>query len=202
MADTPLEFYGSRVRALRLKKGWRIEDLARRSGLSVRAIHNIESGVTTRPRPQSLGWVAKALGVEPEELWRTSPEPGLEAPSIASLPRWVVIARDARGQVINRWSLFQESIRIGRDPKNEVVLTDVHVSHFHAHVAIREGKLEIRDLGSSNGTYVAGVRISQARTIGFGEAVQIRPFVLEFHLSAPPELGPERTYDWAGKTRR
>jgi transcriptional regulator with XRE-family HTH domain len=46
------------------------EDLAQRSGLSVRAIRNLETGHTSRPRKQSLLLLAKALGLSPAEMAR------------------------------------------------------------------------------------------------------------------------------------
>ncbi|WP_078883808.1 AAA family ATPase [Streptomyces sp. NRRL S-340] len=46
------------------------EDLARRSGLSVRAIRNLETGHTARPRKQSLRLLAQALGLPPADVGR------------------------------------------------------------------------------------------------------------------------------------
>jgi transcriptional regulator with XRE-family HTH domain len=46
------------------------EDLAERSGLSVRAIRNLETGHTSRPRKQSLLLLGKALGLPPAEVGR------------------------------------------------------------------------------------------------------------------------------------
>lgn len=53
-----------------------------------------------------------------------------------------------------------ERVRIGRHPQNELVLEDTSVSRFHARVewSRRPGAPMIVDLGSSNGTYVDGVR--------------------------------------------
>lgn len=53
-----------------------------------------------------------------------------------------------------------ERVRIGRDPDNELVLEDTSVSRFHARVdwGRRVGLPFVTDLGSSNGTYVDGVR--------------------------------------------
>ncbi|MER6530158.1 AAA family ATPase [Streptomyces sp. NPDC001508] len=46
------------------------EDLAEKSGLSVRAIRNLETGHTARPRKQSLLLLAGALGLPPAEVTR------------------------------------------------------------------------------------------------------------------------------------
>ncbi|MGI5441152.1 AAA family ATPase [Streptomyces shenzhenensis] len=46
------------------------EDLAEKSGLSVRAIRNLETGHTARPRKQSVLLLAEALGLSPAEVAR------------------------------------------------------------------------------------------------------------------------------------
>lgn len=57
-----------------------------------------------------------------------------------------------------------ERIRIGRHPENDLVLEDSSVSRFHARVewARRPGPPVVADLGSSNGTFVDGVRRARA----------------------------------------
>ncbi|MFZ4143294.1 NB-ARC domain-containing protein [Streptomyces griseoincarnatus] len=52
------------------------EDLAERSGVSVRAIRNLETGHTSRPRKQSLLLIAKALGLPSGEIGRLMRRPG------------------------------------------------------------------------------------------------------------------------------
>ncbi|MFE7778393.1 FHA domain-containing protein [Streptomyces sp. NPDC057445] len=56
------------------------------------------------------------------------------------------------------------TIRIGRAPENDLVVDDLTVSRRHAELQARpEGTYEIVDLGSHNGTYLNGVRITRAR---------------------------------------
>jgi pSer/pThr/pTyr-binding forkhead associated (FHA) protein len=49
-------------------------------------------------------------------------------------------------------------VRIGRNSKNDIVLVDAKIecllSRTHAEIAFRGGRAELRDLGSTNGTYV------------------------------------------------
>jgi ABC transport system ATP-binding/permease protein len=67
-------------------------------------------------------------------------------------------------------------LRIGRAPDNEVVVSDLGVSRYHAELRRRgSGGFEISDLGSHNGTYVNGQRVSsapvtEADIIGIGPA--------------------------------
>jgi len=64
--------------------------------------------------------------------------------------------------------------RVGRANDNDIVLDDPLVSQFHATIAwTSPGVWEIRDLGSSNGTFVQGVRLQggERRALGPGAVV-------------------------------
>ena len=66
------------------------EELADRSGLSVRAIRNLETGRTSRPRRQSIGLLAEALGVLPAQLVPAMPS---RAPEVMAAGAPAVPAR-------------------------------------------------------------------------------------------------------------
>jgi hypothetical protein len=51
------------------------------------------------------------------------------------------------------------TLRIGRSEESEIVLLDPGVSRTHAIVEIAGGKAFVRDLGSTNGTFLNGRRI-------------------------------------------
>jgi len=64
---------------------------------------------------------------------------------------------------------------IGRDPECNLVVDAPSVSWHHAQLAIENGEYHLRDLGSTNGTWVNGRRVEQARvttrdTLRVGEA--------------------------------
>ena len=43
-------------------------------------------------------------------------------------------------------------ITIGKDPRNDVVVTNKYVSHQHAFISLNDGKLTIVNRNSTNGT--------------------------------------------------
>lgn len=60
------------------------------------------------------------------------------------------------------WPLEEGEWEAGRNPDAFVFLDDVTVSRHHARVMVTPGRLEIQDLGSTNGTYVNGTRTDYA----------------------------------------
>ncbi len=72
-----------------------------------------------------------------------------------------------------------ERLRIGRDPSNDVVLGDPNVSRFHAEVVRSNETMELRDLGSRNGTRLNG-QLSRRAVLGPGAQIGVGPFQLLF----------------------
>lgn len=77
----------------------------------------------------------------------------------------------------------QTNITIGRDPNSYLPLNHPAVSYRHAQITRQDGGLTIRDLGSTNGTYVNGKRISQG-PLKSGDEIQIGPFKLVYDAQA------------------
>lgn len=65
-----------------------------------------------------------------------------------------------------------KKIRIGRHPDCELVLESPLVSRFHAEMDISEGRAELRDLDSANGTFVNGARVQHC-TLKTGQNLYI-----------------------------
>ena len=59
-----------------------------------------------------------------------------------------------------------DSVTIGRDPRNQVVLEDIKVSGFHARLQRGlDGGLIAEDWGSQNGTYLNGELLQDATAL-------------------------------------
>ncbi len=62
-------------------------------------------------------------------------------------------------------------MRIGRALENDLVVSDLQVSRHHAEFhSMPDGRMEIRDLGSHNGTYVNGQPIAKGGSLMLGAA--------------------------------
>ena len=70
-------------------------------------------------------------------------------------------------------------LTIGRDPANDLHLDAPNISRFHAEIVSADATVELRDLGSRNGTRVNGERVGRASLVA-GSEVGIGPFRLVF----------------------
>ena len=69
---------------------------------------------------------------------------------------------------------------IGRDDSCDFVMRDQSASRRHAALeTTSDGGVVLRDLGSTNGTFVGTVRITQPTTITMGTQVRIGKTILE-----------------------
>jgi pSer/pThr/pTyr-binding forkhead associated (FHA) protein len=88
----------------------------------------------------------------------------------------IVIEGDNTGA---RAELSEAPLLIGRGSDAAIKLDDDYVSTRHARVAASGDEWFVEDLGSTNGTYVGSVRITQPTTIGLGVQVRIGKTILE-----------------------
>lgn len=71
---------------------------------------------------------------------------------------------------------------IGRDPTAHLSLPHPQVSRRHAVVAVVAGRAELRDLGSANGTFVNGGKLTPGarHALAAGDAIDIGPYSLKY----------------------
>jgi len=86
-----------------------------------------------------------------------------------------------RGQ---RFSVAKDNIILGRVAGSDVVISDPEVSRRHASITWEQGQPIIRDLGSTNGTFVNGVRITSPQALRDGDTIGLGKVQLGFQCPA------------------
>ena len=88
------------------------------------------------------------------------------------------------------YPLEADEISIGRDATNIVAINDAEVSRRHARMELRGTAYVLQDLGSTNGTFVNGTRVSGMQvlnpgdTVSFGEGiVLVYEFVMDMNAT-------------------
>src|SRR3990172_1829578 len=71
------------------------------------------------------------------------------------------------------YALESDQLSIGRDSSNEIPVNDAEVSRRHARLTFQGGKYVIEDMGSTNGTFANGQRLSGPRVLKSGEVISL-----------------------------
>jgi transcriptional regulator with GAF, ATPase, and Fis domain len=91
---------------------------------------------------------------------------------------------------------LREPATAGSAPSSQVVVADRAVSRVHAELVPREDGLWVRDVGSRNSTYVAGVKIIEAR-VPNGAAIRMGTTEITVTYGTPKtptELWPDKSF--------
>jgi type II secretory pathway pseudopilin PulG len=91
----------------------------------------------------------------------------------SGVPRLVCVGGSQKDR---SFPVTADGITVGRDPDNVIVITDARASHHHAWIGIVDRLVILRDLGSTNGTFlnaridspVSEIALSPGDTIFFG----------------------------------
>ncbi|MGZ8667566.1 MAG: FHA domain-containing protein, partial [Solirubrobacterales bacterium] len=92
---------------------------------------------------------------------------------MASAPAPIILTGSSGPGAGKEVALEGDAVVIGREPGCDLVLDDDEVSRRHAEIRRTAGGAEIRDLGSRNGTWVDGTRISGPTPLRGGETVKV-----------------------------
>lgn len=69
------------------------------------------------------------------------------------------------------FELTQPEISIGRDVSNDFIINDVEISRRHARLYLQGTQYIIEDLGSTNGTFINGQRLSGPHVLRTGDVI-------------------------------
>ena len=85
-----------------------------------------------------------------------------------------------RGEATNgqRFSLGSPVV-VGRSADADIVIEDPYASELHFRLGTQAGEVMLHDLGSTNGTYVNGRRVTTPTTLSKGDSIQVGRTILE-----------------------
>jgi pSer/pThr/pTyr-binding forkhead associated (FHA) protein len=122
------------------------------------------------------------FGARVPDTGRGAPAPGKprkqpRARSRKGVPTHVLVVEGQNAG--ERAELADAPVLIGRGSDAAIRLDDDYVSTRHARIAASGDQWFVEDLGSTNGTYIGTVRISQPTTLTLGTQVRIGKTILE-----------------------
>lgn len=118
----------------------------------------------------------------PEEAPAAPPPPMPEAPPppvTGPIPEVLLFLGD---KPLGAFSLAKGELTIGRNPGNDILIDNVGVSRRHAAIRASGGRFTVEDLGSANGTFVGGQRIT-SHELKDGDEILVLKHRLVFRVS-------------------
>src|SRR3954447_4144492 len=103
----------------------------------------------------------------------------------ASAPRKSAPSSDLAVRFAGGAVALQSALSIGADGSNQVVLEDRYVSRFHCRLLPAGGRWRLKDLDSTNGTWLDGARIAEAE-VEAGARIRVGDQELRIERLAPP----------------
>ena len=110
----------------------------------------------------------------------------------AKHPYLTFIAGPRLGELVR---IEREVCVVGRSPDCDLWIEDGAISRRHFRIKFRKNRVSIEDLGSTNGTYVNGERVSESE-LKDGDKIQIsRTTIFELnYLDATRSLSEQKRY--------
>jgi len=101
-----------------------------------------------------------------------------DAPTPDVIGHYLVVGKE--GEDGSRVEVGAEPLTIGRDARQGLTLADTEVSRLHARVSVVGGEAVAEDLGSTNGTFLNGKRLTQPVTMKEGDVLRMGSHLLQY----------------------
>ncbi len=89
---------------------------------------------------------------------------------------WIVMRRGPHKNQM--YQLERALVNIGRDLVNDIAIRDGQVSRYHLRLRLQGQDYHLEDLGSTNGTCINGLRISQRTRLNDGDIIALGDSIL------------------------
>jgi len=107
----------------------------------------------------------------------------------------MLILREGQGMG-TRWMIDRDNMVIGREENCDIVLSSRQVSRNHARIRRSDGRHILEDLGSKNGTFVNGHKLTEPYTLQDGDEIQValsfKLFFVDAGATVPLFFGERR----------
>lgn len=166
-------------RLIRVMADYEVQDLNSSNGTFVdgqrlegnRLLHNgniIELGDSITMEYEQSASASEILAGDIQ----VSRPPAIEgtAPALTGKPHLILVSDFEPTQV---FPMEERVIRVGRDLSNTIVIQDPEVSRFHLRLLLADDGYIIEDVGSTNGTLVNGLRITEPRHLKDGDTIEM-----------------------------
>jgi EAL domain-containing protein (putative c-di-GMP-specific phosphodiesterase class I) len=104
---------------------------------------------------------------------------------------WFLVGCLGQTDGLTQTTIGKVPFTVGRASSNDFSLPSRNVSKFHADIIVAVDAVLVRDLGSTNGTFVNGTRITAPTPVGDGDLLQFAD--MEFRLGRANAGSGERT---------
>jgi pSer/pThr/pTyr-binding forkhead associated (FHA) protein len=128
-------------------------------------------------RSDLFGRTVPSTDLPEEQELESPPPPPKRTKRPRGEPRVLVITQGS--QTGQSAALADGVIMIGRGADCQIILDDDYVSTRHARVVSGENGIYVEDMGSTNGSYVNGQRITAPTTITMSDTVRIGKTILK-----------------------
>lgn len=120
----------------------------------------------------------------------------------ASCSHSLVVGRDAPEEVVAQvevvggpnagvtFDIGREAV-IGRSGGADITIADSNISRRHVQFIVYDGRCLVRDLGSTNGAYINGKRVTGAQALGSRDKLYVGDHIFEVRVNAPAEADEE-----------
>ncbi|MCH9679792.1 MAG: FHA domain-containing protein [Deltaproteobacteria bacterium] len=83
-----------------------------------------------------------------------------------------------KGGRTQRFNFETDKFAVGREDDNDLVLDRVNISKYHLRFRRHQGRVEVVDLGSTNGTYVNGRKVAEPRSVRRSDRIYVGDYIL------------------------
>lgn len=104
---------------------------------------------------------------------------------------WLLSGQLQEDEPVRAIRIVSSPFSVGRKSSTALTIDNPSVSGTHAELTLEDGNLFVRDLGSTNGTFVNGMRITTPCKVKHGDRVQFAQIV--FRAGIQTELRDSRT---------